>query len=104
MNYVNDVYFDFAKSIKRRLNEEANARILFEIYEDIDTIIFRLYFKDFEFKYALNDIQTIVYTGKTDEVVVDILSAYKSCILNSFFKSKARKERDKTKRIMGGVI
>lgn len=104
MNYVNDVYFDFAKSIKRRLNEEVNARILFEIYEDIDTIIFRLYFKDFEFKYALNDIQTIVYTGQTEQVVTDILSAYKGCILNSFFKSKARKERDKTKRIIGGMV
>lgn len=103
MSYVNDVYFDFAKAVKRRLNEEVNARILFEIYDDIDTIIFRLYFKDFEFKYAMNDIQTIVYTGQTEQVVTDILSAYKGCILSSFFKSKARKERDKTKKIMEAI-
>lgn len=103
MSYVNDVYFDFAMSVKRRLNEEINARIVFEIYEDIDTIIFNIYFKGFEFKYAINDIQTIVYTGRTDEVVTDMLSAYKGCILNSFFKSKARKERDQTKRIMGVI-
>ena len=91
---ASDFYWDFAMSIRNRLKDEINGVVKFEIYGGIDTIIFKIYFKEFDFKYGLSEVQSIVYDGRIDEVVDNILSAYRRSILNAFFKTESRKKRD----------
>ena len=99
MRVQNEAYWDFAQSIRERLRNEVNGRIKFEIYEEIDTIVFKIFFKDFDFNYGINDVQSIIYDGSYEEVVSDILSRYKKAILNGFFKTEDRKRRDEAIRL-----
>lgn len=82
-----------------RLRNEVNGLIKFEIYGEIDTIVFKIFFKDFDFNYGINDVQSIIYDGSSEEVVCDILSRYKKAILNGFFKTEDRKRRDEAIRL-----
>ncbi len=97
MRVQNEAYWDFAQGIRNKLRNEINGLIKFEIYEEIDTIVFKIYFKDFDFNYGINDVQSIIYDGSSEEVVCDILSRYKKAILNGFFKTEDRKRRDEAK-------
>ncbi len=99
MRVQNEAYWDFAQSIRERLRNEVNGLIKFEIYEEIDTIVFKIFFKDFDFNYGINDVQSIIYDGSSEEVVCDILSRYKKAILNGFFKTDDRKRRDEAIRL-----
>ena len=95
----NEAYWDFAQGIRKKLINEVNGLVKFEIYEEIDTIIFRIFFKDFDFNYGINDVQSIIYEGSSEEVICDILSRYKKAILNGFFKSEDRKRQEEEKRL-----
>lgn len=92
------IYFDCAKYVSKKLHEEVNGFIKFEVYPEIDTIIFKIVFKDFNFNYPMNNIQEMMYVKGLDEEVETLLKKYKKAILNGFFKSDQRKERDKMKR------
>lgn len=92
---ASDMYWDFAQNIRGRLRDEVNGIIKFEIFESIDTVIFKIYFKEFDFKYGINEVSSVIYDGRTDEVVDDILSAYKRVILSAFFKTENRKREIK---------
>lgn len=91
---ASDFYWDFAMSIRNRLKDEINGVVKFEIYGGIDTIIFKIYFKEFDFKYGISEVSSIIYDGKSDELIEDILHAYKRAVLNAFFKTDNRKKRD----------
>lgn len=91
---ASEIHWNFAQTIREKLKEEVNGVVKFEIYGGIDTIIFKIYFKEFDFKYGLSEVQSIIYDGRIDEVVDNILSAYRRSILNAFFKTDNRKKRD----------
>lgn len=96
---ASDMYWDFAQSIRGRLRDEVNGIVKFEIFGSIDTVIFKIYFKEFDFKYGISEVQSVIYDGKTEEVVESILSAYKRAILSAFFKTENRKKRDAAIRL-----
>lgn len=101
---MNELYYEFAKNVKTRLLDEINGRIVYEVYPYIDTIIFKINFKDFEFTHAINGIQDRVYTSDnaSEDVVEDLLHMYKMVILNAFFKTEERKRRDEDKKL--GIV
>lgn len=99
MRVQNEAYWDFAQSIRERLRNEVNGLIKFEIYEEIDVIVFKIFFKDFDFNYGINNVQSIIYNGSSEDVTNDILWRYKKAILNGFFKTEDRKRRDEAKRL-----
>ena len=96
---ISDVYWDFAQSIRGRIREEVNGIVKFEVYEHIDTVIFKIRFKDFDFSYGVDEVQSVIYDGRTDEIVDGILSSYRKDILNAFFKSESRKKKDKALKL-----
>ena len=96
---TSNVYWDFAQGIRGKLRDEVNGIIKFEIFGSIDTVIFKIYFKEFDFKYGISEVQSIIYDGKTEEVVDDILAAYKRAVLSAFFKTENRKKRDAAIRL-----
>lgn len=97
---MDNMYIDFAKSVKARLYEEINGRVVFEVYKEIDTIIFKVFFKDFDYSYAVNNIWDRIYSGEpTDTIVADFIAGYKKAIRRAFFKSEEQKEREKIARM-----
>lgn len=95
-NNTNDekqVYYDFARGIKDRLIGEVNGLVTYEAYPQIDTVIFKIEFKEFKFSYPLNEIMDKVHMGSSDLVVDDILEKYKKQILRGFFKSDYQKSK-----------
>ena len=99
MRVQNEAYWDFAQGIRNKLRNEVNGFIKFEIYEEIDTIVFKIFFKDFDFNYGINDVQSIIYDESSEEVICDILTRYKKAVLNGFFKTDDRKRRDEAIRL-----
>ena len=84
----NKMYYDFASGKFKKLCERVNGKIVYEIYKELDAVIFRIFFKDFEFKYAVKDVTQLVLNGQTDQVIEELLSRYRSVLLGAFFKSK----------------
>ena len=87
-------YVDCAKNIVGKIRKEVNGLIRYEVYPEADLIIFKIIFKDFDFKYALKDIQELMYQEGFDEAVDIMLKKYKKSILSGFFKTKERKNRE----------
>ena len=96
---ASEMHWEFAQSIRKRLRDEVNGIVKFEIYGGIDTIIFKIYFKEFDFKYGISEVQSVIYDGNTEEVVDGILAAYRKAILSAFFKTENRKKRDQEIRL-----
>lgn len=89
------MYYEFSKNVKERLIEEINGRIVYEAYPAIDTIIFKVSFKDFDFAYPVANIQDLLYSGGSAESIVeDFKTNYLKTIKKTFFKSEQRKKRD----------
>ena len=96
---MNSMYYDFARGIKNKLCEDLNGRIVFEIYAHIDTVIFKIFFKDFDFSYAVNNIQERMYAGSVDEIPEEIKHEYMKAIKRAFFKTEQRKRRDEMAKL-----
>lgn len=92
-------YVDQARSIKEKLREEVNGLVRFEVYPEVDTIVFKIIFKDFDFNYAINNIQELMYSGGFDEQIDILLKKYRSAVLSGFFKNERRKERDRREKL-----
>jgi len=94
------MYYDFARSLKGKLIEEVNGYVKTEIYPDIDTIIVKFTFKEFEFSYPINEIADIIYSGSSDILVDNIIEKYKKAIMRGFFKTKGKKEQEQLVEIL----
>lgn len=96
---MDNMYYDFAKNIKKKLCNELNGRIVFEIYDHIDTVIFKVYFKDFDYSYAVNNVQDRIYSGIVDEIPEEFKRNYMKAIKNAFFKNENHKRRDEMAKL-----
>ena len=96
---MNEIYRDFAVAVFKKLVTEVNGKVVYEIYQAADTVIFKVFFKDFQFGYAFNRISEKMYNGtsSTDECVAEFKAAYKKVIFDAFFKTEERKARDRKK-------
>lgn len=83
------IYYDFARGMFDRFKEAINGKIIYEIYPEIDVVIFKIFFKDFEFSYAVNNVANVIYDGTQDKLVEEFTHKYKRAILNAFFKNVA---------------
>lgn len=93
------LYLDFGKSIRNRLYGDINGRIWFEMYPEIDTIVIKIIFKEFDYHYAIDHVQEHVYNSDEEEIVNDFKKKYKRDVLNAFFKTDERKWKDREDRI-----
>lgn len=96
------MYYEFAMGVKEKICEDVNGRVVFEAYENIDTIVFKIFFKDFSFSYPVNEIQDKIYSGTTGQVVEDFKKAYWASIKRAFFKTENHKRRDEAVRM--GIV
>ncbi len=87
------MYYDFARSLRERIINECNGYIKTEIYPDIDTIIIKIKYKEFEFRYPINGIADSIYFGASDQIINDIIEKYKRAIFRGFFKTNEKKEQ-----------
>lgn len=98
------MYYEFSKNVKERLSEEINGRIVYEAYPAIDTIIFKVSFKDFDFAYPVANIQDLLYSGESAESIVENFKTnYLKTIKKTFFKSEQRKKRDEMAKMGIGL-
>ena len=86
--------------MNNKIRQEVNGLVRYEIYPEMDAIVFKIKFKDFGFNYGVNNIQDLIYNNGTDKAIDDLLKKYKKAVLNAFFKTEERKERDR----MEGII
>ena len=93
---MDSLYYDFVNQMKDSLHKEINGVIRYEVYPTVDTVIFKVRFKDFEFAYPINHISHNIYNGiSVGDLVEEFKREYLKAIRNAFFKSEARKKRDK---------
>lgn len=94
------IYVECARAMNSKIRQEVNGLVRYEIYPEMDAIVFKIRFKDFDFNYGINYIQDLMYNNGTDKAIDDLLKKYKKAVLNAFFKTEERKERDR----MEGII
>ena len=95
---MNDIYYEMAEKVKRKLLDDLNGRVAVKVYAEIDTMIVFIKFKDFEYSHGINNIQEKMYAGNAvTDIVNEIKDDYKMCILKSFFKTERHKQRLKEK-------
>lgn len=87
------MYYEFAKAMFKRLCDLINGDIRYEIYANIDSVIFKTKFKEFDFNFAIGHVSEHMLTGDIDSVVKEFETKYRKAINNAFFKQeKNRKE------------
>ena len=84
----NDMYYDFGISVMSKLRDRVRGKIVFEVYKEIDAIIFKVFFKDFNFKYVVKDVTNLVLTGGSDKTVEEIMKKYREVVMKAFFKGE----------------
>lgn len=85
------IYIECARAISNKVREEVNGIIRTEIYPEIDVIVVKIIFKEFDFNYGVKDVQDLMISEGIPEAVDELLSKYRQAVLNGFFKSAARK-------------
>ena len=85
------MYIEFASKMFKLLCNEVNGKIQYELYPEVDVVIFKILFKDFDFSYAINNVQDHIYNCTADAVVADFKEKYKRAIFNAFFKNGRKK-------------
>lgn len=90
---MDDVFYEFIKTLKEKLYQELNGRIEYEAYPSIDTVIFKVSFKDFEFVYPINNIQDHIFSGDGDTIISDFKQCYMGAIKKAFFKTDYKERR-----------
>ena len=89
------IYIECARAMLNRLRSEINGGIKYEIYPEVDTIIIKINFKNFDFNYGINNVQELMMNDGIHLAIDDLLYKYKKAVLNGFFKTEERKEREK---------
>lgn len=91
---------DFGMKVKSKIIEEVNGYVKFEIYPDVDVIIFKIMFKEFEYKHATNikDLESMEENAAVT-LANKILDDYRDCLMKSYFKTEKRKEKDRNRRM-----
>lgn len=93
---MDQLYYDFVNQMKNKLHKEINGMIRYEVYPTVDTVIFKVRFKEFDFAFPINHISHNIYNGvSVDELVDEFKKEYLNAIKSAFFKSESRKKRDK---------
>lgn len=93
------IFRDYGHAIRKRLMNDVNGYVTFELLPELDAIIFRIEFKDFKFKYVVTDASASLYNDGSDEVVNSIESRYRKSIMNAFFRTQENKERLEKRRL-----
>ena len=92
---MDQLYFDFITPMMKKLHQEINGRIKYEVYPSVDTVIFKVRFKDFDYSYAIGHVSHHIYNGVTiEELVEEFKKEYLKAIKNAFFKSEYKKRRE----------
>ena len=87
-------YIECGRNLAGKIRKEVNGLVRYEVYPEADLIIIKIIFKDFDFNYAIRDIQDLMYMNGLDGAVDELLEKYKKSILSGFFKTNERKSRD----------
>lgn len=87
-------YIECGRNLIGKIRKEVNGLVRYEVYPEADLIIIKIIFKEFDFNYAVKDIQDLMYMNGLDGAVDDLLKKYKKSILSGFFKTNERKSRD----------
>ena len=90
---MNDMYYDFVTAVKNKLHEDLNGTIKYECYEESDTVVFKVFFKDFSFGFAVSNV--IKEMKDPQSIAFEFKARYEEAIKNAFFKSPERKAREK---------
>ena len=90
------LYKDFADGIFRRLKEDINGYLSYEVFPDVGVIVFNIKFKTFTYSYAVSDVMTHINNGDSGRIAEDFKTSYKKEILKAFFKSEYAKKRKNT--------
>lgn len=93
------IFKDYGHAIRKRLMNDVNGYVTFELLPELDAIIFRIEFKEFKFKYVVTDASASLYNDGSDEVVNSIESRYRKSIMNAFFRTQENKERLEKRRL-----
>lgn len=94
------IYIECARAMNSKIRQEVNGYVRYEIYPEMDAIIFKIKFKDFDFNYGVNNVMDLMVNDGMTEQLDILLKKYKKAVLNAFFKTEERKERDR----MEGII
>lgn len=93
------IFRDYGHAIRKKLMDDVNGHVTFELFPELDAIIFRIVFKEFRFKYVIQDASASLYNGGSDEVVQSIETRYRRSIMNAFFRTPENKERLKKRKL-----
>ena len=99
---MDNAYYNFVNDVKDKLKEDLNGRIIYEVYPEVDTCIFKITFREFEFAFPVNKAkEKWIEEGREGiiDIANDFKTAYKEAIENAFFKTPERKERDRKARM-----
>lgn len=98
---MDQMYYNFVNDVKDKLKEDLNGRIIYEVYPEVDTCVFKIMFREFEFAFAVNKAKE-KWIEEGREGIIDIERdfkiAYREAIEKAFFKTPERKERDRKAR------
>lgn len=93
------IFKDYGHAIRKKLMDDVNGYVTFELLPELDAIIFRIEFKEFKFKYIVTDVSASIYNDGSDEVINSIEKCYRKAIMNAFFRTQENKERLEKKKL-----
>ena len=84
------IYYEFTNNFFKKLCEAVNGKIIYEQYPEIDTVIFKIEFKGFNFRFPVDKVSEHIYNGDSDKLIEELKTKYSRAIMNAFFKNNRR--------------
>ena len=82
------MYFDFCRTMFKKMCGVVNGKIEYDAYPDKDFVVFKVSFKEFVFKFAIDQVTDHIYNCDSDRLIEEFTAKYKRALLNAFFKKE----------------
>ena len=89
---MNSAFYDYVIKIFERIKDEVNGKVRYFAYPEMDSVIFRVTFKAFQFEFALHGVTERMNKGQAvDEIIEEVKAEYKKTLFSAFFRSGQRR-------------
>ena len=83
MNKMSDIQFDFVSKVLVKIKAAVNGRVKYKYFDQLDAVIFTVYFKDFQFEFSHIIFSFLFFHGTSSSDALKLYTGFMISIIST---------------------